>query len=189
MSTLYVGDVHGCSDELEQLIREADAERVVLVGDLFSKGPDADGVWALIQEHGLAAVLGNHDAWQLAHTDLDDDRRVWLQGLPLFLDDGERIVVHAGLHPVEGVLGTTREMALTMRTFAGSPWTEQWAGPACVVYGHDARRGLVQHDVGGRRVAMGLDTGCVYGGRLTGWLADEDRVLSIPARRVYRPIT
>ena len=30
-----------------------------------------------------------------------------------------------------------------------------------------------------------LDTGCVYGRRLTGWLVEEDRMVSVPARRAY----
>jgi hypothetical protein len=32
---------------------------------------------------------------------------------------------------------------------------------------------------------VGLDTGCVYGGHLTGWIAQEDRLVSIPAAGNY----
>ncbi|HEX4508730.1 MAG TPA: metallophosphoesterase, partial [Burkholderiaceae bacterium] len=64
--TLFVGDVHGCLDELTALLRLAavdDArDRVILVGDVTAKGPDSQGVLALIREHGYRAVLGNHDA-------------------------------------------------------------------------------------------------------------------------------
>jgi hypothetical protein len=49
-----------------------------------------------------------------------------------------------------------------------------------VVFGHDAVRGLQT-----REHAIGLDTGCVYGGWLTGvWLPDRDLV-SVPARSTY----
>ena len=32
-----------------------------------------------------------------------------------------------------------------------------------------------------------LDTGAVYGGELTAWIAEEDRLVSVPARRSYTP--
>lgn len=188
MTTLYVGDVHGCADELRTLVERADAERVVLVGDLFTKGPDPDGVWSLIEEHGLVAVLGNHDAAVLERGGLTPERRAWLEGLPLFLEEAGRIVVHGGLHPDRGIAGTTREMALTLREWQGRKWHLDWSGPECVVFGHDARQGLVSRDEGGAPRVRGLDTGCVYGGWLTGWLADEDRLLQVPARRAYRPV-
>ena len=35
-----------------------------------------------------------------------------------------------------------------------------------VIYGHDARRGPQDH----RPYTLGLDTGCVYGGQLTGYV-------------------
>ena len=63
------------------------------------------------------------------------------------------------------------------------PWFEHWkkrGDPRTVVFGHWARQGLVERD--GLR---GLDTGCVWGGRLTAWIAEEDRLVSVRARRVW----
>ena len=42
--TLFVGDVHGCAAELSELIRIARPRRLILVGDLYTKGPDPAGV-------------------------------------------------------------------------------------------------------------------------------------------------
>lgn len=57
------------------------------------------------------------------------------------------------------------------------PWDEFYDGATLVVHGHWAHRG---HYRGAR--TMGLDSGCVHGGKLTGWCHEEDRVVQIPAR-------
>ena len=67
--TILIGDVHGCIDELQDLLREVGfvpgEDRVVLVGDLVAKGPDSQAVVQLCRERGFEAVLGNHDAFLL----------------------------------------------------------------------------------------------------------------------------
>ena len=188
--TLFVGDVHGCAEEFGQLLDQVQPGRVVLVGDLFTKGPDPTGVWELIREHGCEAVRGNHDQRVLDHPDrvvLPQEARRWLAGRPLFLLELGLTVVHAGVHPTLGVAGTTTAMALSMRFWPpGSErhWYEDYAGTSTVVFGHDARQGLVR-----RERIVGLDSGCVYGGKLTGWLREEDRLFSVPAARVYCPVS
>jgi bis(5'-nucleosyl)-tetraphosphatase (symmetrical) len=49
-----------------------------------------------------------------------------------------------------------------------------------VVFGHWARQGLVV-----RPQVRGLDTGCVWGGKLSAWIAEEDRVVQVDAARAY----
>jgi hypothetical protein len=39
-----------------------------------------------------------------------------------------------------------------------------------------------------RPYLRGLDTGCVWGKALTAWIAGEDRLVSVPARRAYARI-
>jgi bis(5'-nucleosyl)-tetraphosphatase (symmetrical) len=67
------------------------------------------------------------------------------------------------------------------------PWFEQpraWdPGGRTIVFGHWAQRGLVLAP--GLR---GLDTGCVWGGRLTAWIAEEDRCVDVPAQRAWAAI-
>ena len=54
------------------------------------------------------------------------------------------------------------------------PWDALYCGQALIVHGHWARRG---HYRGPH--SIGLDSGCVYGGKLTAWCQDEDRILQI----------
>jgi len=45
--TIIVGDIHGCRDELSDLLEAcafAGGDRVIAVGDLVAKGPDSRGV-------------------------------------------------------------------------------------------------------------------------------------------------
>ena len=64
------------------------------------------------------------------------------------------------------------------------PWHEFWPPHAgekrTVVYGHWARAGLNV-----RPQLRRLDSGCVWGGKLSAWIAEEDRIVQVPAARAY----
>ena len=64
------------------------------------------------------------------------------------------------------------------------PWYEFYDpaqhGDRVVVFGHWAMQGLVNETH-----LRGLDTGCVWGGQLTAWIAEENRLVQVPARRTY----
>jgi bis(5'-nucleosyl)-tetraphosphatase (symmetrical) len=63
------------------------------------------------------------------------------------------------------------------------PWDEHYRGERTVVFGHWARRGLVV-----KPRVRGLDSGCVYGRELTAWIAEEDRIVQVAARKAWCPI-
>ncbi|MGV3524850.1 MAG: metallophosphoesterase [Candidatus Sericytochromatia bacterium] len=209
--TLVIGDVHGCARELQRLLRNVAPTQVVLVGDLFTKGPDPAGVWRLIQEYNMQAVMGNHDAWLLKIIDGEvrpkpKHRRVvdilnrkapgwieWSRSLPLFREVQNFIVVHAGLHPSGELAETTEEMALLMRHWpigklSAPHWHELYTGEKGVIFGHDAKQGLVYTKRNGQPYIIGLDTGCVYGKKLTGYLLETDELFQVSAAQVYQPI-
>lgn len=208
--TLVVGDVHGCAGELEDLLKAVSfskGDRLVLVGDLVHKGPDSVGVVRMARELGARAVRGNHDEnlirlhrgafpsakkalIDVAKTFGDEDWR-WLEKRPLWLALGaHHLVVHGGFVPGIPLERQSRTMMMNLRSIRadgspttrldGQPWASLWPGPKKVLFGHDAMRGLQQYPH-----ALGLDTGCVYGGRLTGWLLEEERLVSVAARRMW----
>lgn len=63
--TIIIGDVHGCLDELKQLLDKAEYDatttRVVLVGDLVNKGPYSAACVSYARKMNFNAVRGNHD--------------------------------------------------------------------------------------------------------------------------------
>ncbi len=221
--TVIVGDLHGCTAELGALLSAVGfrtaQDRLVFVGDLVARGPDPHGALEVARRTGAAAVRGNHEerllAWRRRHGPLGAEHariasalseREWqqLEALPMWLDLPEHgvRVVHAGVVPDNDPSTTPAEALLRMRTLdgrgrwsdtpdAGPLWGESYEGPPHVIFGHNARREPQLH-----AWATGIDTGCVYGGRLTAVVLDEGqrmprgeearRVLrSVPAARAY----
>jgi bis(5'-nucleosyl)-tetraphosphatase (symmetrical) len=54
------------------------------------------------------------------------------------------------------------------------PWDQLYRGDALVVHGHWAHRGFYR-----TASTLGLDSGCVYGGKLTAWCREEDRIVQV----------
>jgi len=117
MLIALLADIHGNREALTACLADAGragAERYVFLGDLIGYG--ADPVWVVervaeMVEAGAVAVLGNHDAAALSPTDsmnaaaaaaiawtrtrLDAAHCAFLARLPLTVEDGERLYVHA----------------------------------------------------------------------------------------------
>jgi bis(5'-nucleosyl)-tetraphosphatase (symmetrical) len=123
MATYAIGDVHGCFQALQRLLRKVGydprQDRLWFVGDLVNRGPHSLEVlrWAAERDDRIVAVLGNHDLHLLARAagvaevkkrdSLEavlaapdrDDLLAWLRGRPLLHREGELLLVHAGLFP------------------------------------------------------------------------------------------
>jgi predicted phosphodiesterase len=220
---IFIGDIHGCFDELRDLLSRAgvsEGDLVVAVGDLTRKGPAPDRCVELWIERGYLAVLGNSDAKMLARAGSwrsrllapPSDRRILrrddllaeIRRWPLYLDfpEIEAVAVHGGVLPNSDRFSpdlVPREAALELRHIRrngqwrmvprgkeqrGDPfWSEVWSGDRMVLYGHTPRP-----EPKIDRRAIGLDTGCVYGGKLTAAIFDDRtswRLIDVPARRRY----
>ena len=229
-----VGDIHGCYDELVELLTRlgyrvaedgSSAEpppgrRALFLGDLVDRGPSGAAVLRLVMgmvEAGAALCLpGNHDdklmrALQgrevqtmhgLAET-LDQVRaegtgfcnrvRDFLASLPshYVLDGGSLVAAHAGLREnlqnrdsrrvrdfclYGDPTGKLDEFGLPVRR----DWAREYAGTASVVYGHTP----VPEPTWCNQT-INLDTGCVFGGRLTALAWPERTLTSVPARATW----
>ncbi|MDE0963175.1 MAG: metallophosphoesterase [Candidatus Latescibacteria bacterium] len=145
MRTIFVGDLHGCAAEFEDILAatayDQAADHLLLTGDAFARGPDPLKTWRLIQETNAKIVLGNHDAGLLLHLEESAagrdpklkkaDQRytfaelepahgeilAWLRQVPLYIETEGFLLVHAGINPEKGLGGTHREEFITIRTW------------------------------------------------------------------------
>ncbi|MEV0244560.1 polynucleotide kinase-phosphatase [Streptomyces sp. NPDC050674] len=223
-----IGDIHGCSAELEALLAKLgyvdgvhpEGRTAVFVGDLVDRGPDSPGVlrrvMAMVKSGNALCVPGNHEnkfgrhlrGRKVQHThglaetieQMAGESEEFVAGVRQFLDglvshyvlDGGRLVVcHAGLpekyhgrtsgrvrsHALYGdTTGETDEFGLPVRY----PWAEDYRGRAAVVYGHTP-----VPEATWLNNTICLDTGAVFGGKLTALRWPERELADVPAERVW----
>jgi polynucleotide kinase-phosphatase len=235
-----IGDIHGCLDELQDLLTKLgwkiavtelesgrawraegpEGRQLLFLGDLADRGPQSVEVLRLVMdlvEQGVAlCVPGNHEAKlhrhligkkvQLRHglaetvAALDEESSEFRERVCDFIkslvshlvfDEGQLIITHAGLkESMHGrgsaairafclygdTTGETDEFGLPVRY----PWAEEYRGKAMVVYGHNA---VPEAEWLNRTIC--IDTGCVFGGKLTALRYPERVLVSVPARKVY----
>lgn len=227
--TIFIGDIHGCRFELEDLLDAVaigEGDRVVSVGDMVVRGPDPAGTLRLLRKVGALAVRGNHEDRLLRWYAMRGSKHApplgsmtrktaralgkadfaMMDALPMWIDFPQHRVrvVHAGVAPGVPIEEQHPHTLMTIRcvTRDGEPiakrgeelWGAAYAGPPHVVFGHNARPEPQVHPW-----ATGIDTGCVYGGRLTAMVLEDgasppplasrmDVLVSVPARRAYVPI-
>ncbi|MET8420122.1 polynucleotide kinase-phosphatase [Streptomyces sp. NPDC005134] len=234
-----IGDIHGCSSELESLLGKLgyvdgahpEGRTAVFVGDLVDRGPDSPGVlrrvMSMVSAGDALCVPGNHEnklgrylkgrkvqhthglaetIEQLHREDAKDPAfreqvREFIDGLVshYVLDGGKLVVCHAGLpekyhgrtsgrvrsHALYGdTTGETDEFGLPVRY----PWAEEYRGRAAVVYGHTPvpSTSWVNN-------TLCLDTGAVFGGKMTALRWPERELVDVPAEKVWyepaKPLT
>jgi serine/threonine protein phosphatase 1 len=185
-----VGDVHGCKDQLETLLADlqvTDDDLVVFVGDLVRKGPDSRGVVELVREaDNMVSVRGNNEEKLLRGTKelpgLDDEHLEYIASMPVAISWEDTLVVHGGVDPRRPLVDHDVDDLQNFRSmqdggsYGDRPyWFERYDGPRRVFFGH-----TVLDEPVVREQAVGLDTGCVYGGELTAYDWRRDRFHTVP---------
>jgi len=231
-----IGDIHGCFDELTDLmgrlgytvesqgaaytVSPPDGRKLIFVGDLVDRGPGTVKVLRLVtgmvRAGQAVCVPGNHDiklvralrgkdvkrTHGLAETmeqlgaeseEFRADVAKFLDGLVshYVFDDGNLVVAHAGLkESMQGRgSGAVREFALFGETTGetdefGLPvrynWASDYRGKALVVYGHTpVPEPLFLNNT------VNIDTGCVFGGKLTALRYPEKEIVAVAAHKTY----
>ena len=190
---LAIGDVHGCLNQLKTLLARVEpspSDQIIFLGDYVDRGPDSAGVITFLLDFATkfpetVFLRGNHEQMFLDYLRGEDpalfllnggeqtlrsyrERGMWplpsphynfLASLSHYFESEHHIFVHAGLRPGTPLAGQSDLDLLWIRgEFLHSDYN--WG--KTIVFGHTPlQEPLIQTN------RMGLDTGCVYGRRLT----------------------
>ena len=143
--------------------------------------------------HGLAESLAQFEAYEQQYRGFSRVAADFIHTLVshYVLDDGKLVVAHAGMkETMQGRgSGAVRDFALFGETTGetdefGLPvrhnWAAEYRGTATVVYGHTP---VPEPEWLNRTI--NIDTGCVFGGRLTALRYPEKELVSVPAKQTY----
>jgi len=204
-STYVVGDIHGCLKPLQRLLAKIEPEpdeEVVFIGDYIDRGPQAREVvdYLLSLPFSCVFLRGNHEQMLLDFLAGQNEEVFLLNGgaatlrsyggdadnipaehlrffrsLRLQYETPDFLFVHAGMRPLvpleqqeaKDLLWIRQEFYQFVGTF-----------PKPVVFGHTP---LKQVMLAADRV--GIDTGCVYGGKLTCVKLPQREILQVAGWR------
>jgi len=213
--TIVIGDVHGCADEFEELLKALQiksGDRILQVGDLVNRGPDSSRVLELARDYRVEAILGNHELRlltarrentqkilkdydlptieQLSKLDWD-----YLETLPKSLYDAalDTVIVHGGFLPSEPWQTQAVETITSIQVIDKKGNAAKRADAPDAPFWADTWQGqpfvVYGHTPRPNTYAapgsIGIDTGCVYGGHLTAYIVEDKTLVQIRAHNTY----
>jgi hypothetical protein len=204
--TILIGDIHGCSHELLELLDKisfVSADNLILLGDLVNKGPDPGGVVKIVQSLKCVCLRGNHDVNHLEWSEglaeplpetvvtrnmmKTEDYEAYLSmvaTMPYFHQTADFIAVHGAIRPDLAISLQPAALMTGVDKF-DLGWKDRLHFDRPVVVGHKrynedpAKPCIIPHRF------YGIDTGCVFGGRLTALEMPSGRVWQVDAARNY----
>lgn len=134
---IIVGDIHGCIDEFEELIRalkyNKKYDRLILLGDLVDRGPNSLAVVQKARKMDLECVMGNHEHkflkwWKSSGTRADvydrsdyyskltEEDVNYIFQMPTYIKlEDNIVVVHAGVKPGISISNQSKDDLMHLR--------------------------------------------------------------------------
>jgi len=186
--TIFIGDIHGCYDELKLLIKKLDIQSrdtVYFTWDLILKWPKSIKVLKYARKNNFLWVKGNKeyeiiqaiDSWKYYSK---EEEKLWekiknkypelleyMREIPYYIDKENFCLFHAGIVPEIEVAHQWVETLCYLREHHWIPWYEHYTGTKKLIYGHWAVDWLQIRDN-----TVGLDSWCVYGWKLTAYILE-----------------
>lgn len=233
-----IGDIHGCYEELTELIKKLGyifdkdipyhhgQRKLAFVGDLTDRGKDSiaviELVYLLVKNKMAYYTPGNHcnklyrfflgNRVQISHgleTTVEEYENLGskkqreirhkfmklYESAPMYLtlNQEKLVIAHAGIR--EDYIGQENKKVQTFVLYGditgekhpdGRPvrrdWAKQYKGTATIVYGHTP-----VFEVRKLNNTYNIDTGCVFGGKLTALRYPEEEIVQVPSTMEFVP--
>jgi len=221
MYYVIYGDIHGCLEEWEELRKLIPKNSFeISVGDILDKGPYPIEALRYAKKNKIFTIMGNHEYKHIRkywgrNVKLDEDQqRVYpklkkedfefIESMPFFLKLNRLTVVHAGItnriylsNPPLNIMTlllflrdvdeNEKFLPLNHNNPNARYWADVYNGhEGFVVYGHNPFRKVKKN-----KYSIGIDTGCVYGNKLTAYVIKntlnpfDGEIIQVKAKKQY----
>jgi serine/threonine protein phosphatase 1 len=212
MKHFIIGDVHGCYDELQELLDVAaltSDDQIISIGDMVDRGlKSAEALNFFRTTPNATSIMGNHErkhvrsyrgeadasasqiiTWTQIGKDDYPAAIDYMDSLPRYLELPDAILVHAFWEPDvpvdqqrENVIVGTMSGEEYLKSKGVWPWYEQYDGPKPLIVGHRDYSDGQMKPFVYQDRVYTIDSRCVYGGSLTGLLLPDFKLISVPSR-------
>jgi protein phosphatase len=200
-----IGDVHGCWQELGELLAKIGDKTPIFVGDFFDRGPDNDKVADYVLEHKPLSVRGNHcqmlidyvngsrpyatDGMEATINQLSPEKLKevvgYLDTLPYCIKvsgaEKKLYITHGSVTPLSLVRSSFSTQDQFAMLWSRHNHSRAWSVLSHIDYcfGHTPTEGAIV-TVDGNYI--NVDAGCVYGGRLGAFLWPERKTVLVESK-------
>jgi len=205
---VIIGDIHGCDTELEMLLDKIGPsanDRIISLGDMVDRGPDAPRVVEFFRREGRIALMGNHErkhvlcsqqackpalGQKITKEQFGSEYAGFLEyvkSLPLYIETNDAFLVHAALMPDVGLTEQDERVlvgslgAQHLHEALPKQWYELVDRDKPVVFGHTSFDKPYVREA----KAYGIDTNCVRGGMLTAITLPDFTLWSVKSKENY----
>ena len=203
MRHIFIGDIHGCADEFQALLKKVDFQDkncLHIVWDMINKWPKSLEVLEYIYEmwQKCRAILGNHEIKFLenfeAISEVPPEKWIfprlasqlkakpylleYLQELPHFIEEDTFLMLHAWTQkfiPPRSFVHT-KEYRKSLK----HDWYKEYSGGKPIIYWHWSEQGLQI-----RENTIGIDTWCVDGWSLSAFILETREVIQQKCLQVW----
>ncbi|MDD2693594.1 MAG: metallophosphoesterase [Candidatus Gracilibacteria bacterium] len=210
--TFFIGDVHGCYDELLELCEKIglqDEDHLYFTGDIINKGPKSREVVEFVRNRpNTWSVIGNHEYFAFADAvdvdamlHLESGHKTWIKNsLPKFSDLQIELAEHREWILSLPKIIETDDFILVHGGFHPDHGIDTPIEIATLIRLHEekpwydfytgTKKIIYGHwAVDGLRIrknTIGLDSGCVFGGHLTAYCLESEEYWQVHAHHIYK---